>query len=43
MNTFPADFAEYISIAPKMKNYEERIRKIIDPEQKAKAEMEYIR
>ena len=43
MNTFPSDFADYLEIAPKMKNYDERIKKITDPEQKAKAEFEYMR
>lgn len=43
MNTFPADFADFLTLAPKMKNFEERLKRISEPEQKAKAEMEYRR
>ena len=40
MNTSPEDFDEYLEMLPRMKNFEERIKKITDSKAKAKAELE---
>ena len=43
MNTFPTEFEEYLSLIPKVKNFEQRMAKLTDPEMIAVAEMEYER
>ena len=43
MNTFPTEFEEYLSLIPKVQNFEQRMAKLTDPEMIAKAEMEYER
>ena len=40
MNTSPEDFDEYLEMLPRMKNFEERLKKIRDSKAKAKAELE---